>query len=281
MWEASEDDFKKIESWGLKEDPFAAITDFSQLRTEHRWLNPEQNDVYDRYVASRNEYIKNADFDKYYREAEKPIDRRRWEYLMNRKAWFIMPVGWDRIARSGGKVIDLGCGDGDTVQRLIDFIEDFWKKNEINDVTVEIVGVDLNHSRIRNAENHVACENPRIKFSFQQGDAIGAPLPFADKNFDFSLCCGVFEILNDDQFNAFLREMTRITSKGLYIEDLFERFPGGFPRDSLGKSLLENSFLVKERHVILSEPFSTTELQDPKKLWPVLLDQNLWAESTS
>lgn len=281
MWEASDEDFKKIENWGLRENPFAAVADFSQLKTEQRWLNPEQNEVYDRYVEARDDYIKNTDFDNYYREAEKPIDRRRWEYLMHRKAWFIMPVGWDRIARSGGKVIDLGCGDGDTVQRLIEFIEDLWEKEAINDVSVEIVGVDLNHSRIRNAEDHVVCKNPRIKVSFQQGDAIGEPLPFTDNYFDFSLCCGVFEILNDNQFIAFLKEMTRITSKGLYIEDLFERFPGGFPRDSLGKYLLENGFLVQERYVVMSEPFSTTELQDPKKLWPVLLDQNIWAEAVS
>ena len=39
-----------------------------------------------------------------------------------------MPLGWDNIAINGGKVIDIGCGDGDVVQRLIDYVNKYWKK---------------------------------------------------------------------------------------------------------------------------------------------------------
>lgn len=279
MWNVTEEDFEKIASWGLADDPFAAVADYSDTRAEQRWLNPDQQAIYSRYVEARNEYIKGYDFDKYYREAKKPIDRKRWEFLMHRKAWFIMPLGWDVIARNGGRVIDLGCGDGDTVQRLIWHIEKLWATEGVTDVTVDITGVDLNHSRIENANTLVQCTHKNISVQFEQGDAIGAPLPFKDNFFSYALCCGVFEILDDGQFSKFLSEMARITEKGIYVEDLYERFPGGFPRDTLGKHLLENGFLVKERHVVMSEPFDTEKLQDPKKLWPVLLDQNIWAES--
>jgi len=87
----------------------------------------------------------------------------------------------------------------------------------------------------------------------------------------------VLEILDDGQCDAFLDELARITARGVYIEDLFERFPGGYPRDKLGKLLLERGFFVKERHVILSEPFSLTDTQDPMMLWPSLLVQNIFA----
>lgn len=279
MWQVNEEEFQKIAEWNLEADPFAAVKDYSDTRAEQRWLNPEQKEIYNKYVAARNEYIKSADFDKYYREAEKPIDRQRWTFLMQRKAWFIMPLGWDIIARNGGRIVDLGCGDGDTVQRLIDHIERIWKAESIEGIEVEIIGIDLNHSRIRNATELVTCNNTNITVRFEQGDAIGSPLAYADRYFDYALCCGVFEILDDDQFEQFLREMSRITAKGMYVEDLYERFPGGFPRDTIGKHMLENGFLVKQRHVIMSEPFSITKLQDPKKLWPVLLDQNIWAEA--
>ena len=107
---------------GLEENPFAALMDFDQVKVEQRWLNPEQQEAHAKYVSAREDYIKNKDFDNYYREAKKPIDRRRWEYLMKRKAWFITPLGWNKIAETGGKVVDLGCGDGDVVQRLANFV---------------------------------------------------------------------------------------------------------------------------------------------------------------
>jgi hypothetical protein len=102
---------------GLAANPFAAVDDFSAMKAELRWLNPENRKIYVDYVKRRIEYIAGKNFDSYYKTARKPIDRRRWEFLMQRKAWFIMPLGWDRIADGGGTVIDLGCGDGDTVQR--------------------------------------------------------------------------------------------------------------------------------------------------------------------
>ncbi len=277
MWTVSDEDFKTIEAWGLADNPFAAVEDFSDLKCEQRWLNPEQQEVYADYVRRRNEYIQTEDFDDYYRKARKPIDRERWEFLMRRKAWFIMPLGWEEIAKNGGRVADLGCGDGDTVQRLVEFIEAYWKKHDINDKQVEIIGLDLNDSRVENATSLVVATNPSISVKFHQGDLVVAGLDYADKYFDYSLCCGVLEILTDEQFAKFMDEMARVTKHGIFIEDLFERFPGGFPRDTLGKELLDRGFLVEKRHVILSEAFDSTTLQDPKKLWPMLLDQNLWA----
>ena len=63
MWFPTEIDFKVIESWGLKERPFAAVEDFSHLKCEQRWLNPEQQEIYVDYVIRRKEYIQKQDFD--------------------------------------------------------------------------------------------------------------------------------------------------------------------------------------------------------------------------
>ncbi len=273
----TEDEFKKIESWGLDENPFAAVDDFSFLKSEQRWENKEQIFAYNEYVRKRNEYIKTSDFDNYYREVERPIERIRWEYLMKRKAWFITPLGWEEIALNGGNVADLGMGDGDVIQRLIDFCLDFWKKNNIQSVHLSITGIDLNFSRVENAKNLVKNSDDRITCNFHQGDFVTEKLEYKEKYFDYSLVCGVFEILDDIQFSNALKEISRVTNKGIYIEDVYEKFPGGHPRDTLGKSLLENGFKTQKRHVILTEPFNKKELQDPRKLWPNLLDQNIWA----
>ena len=57
---------------------------------------------------------------------------------------------------------------------------------------------------------------------------------------------GVFEILDNDQFASAIKEISRVTKKGLYVEDFFEKFPGGYPRDTLGLSFLEVGFITKK-----------------------------------
>ena len=59
-------DFSIIESWGLKNNPFAAIKDYSPLKTELRWMANGQFETYKEYVRKRNEYIKSEDFDNLY-----------------------------------------------------------------------------------------------------------------------------------------------------------------------------------------------------------------------
>ena len=126
----SEKEFEKIKSWGLDHDPFAAVKDFSFLKCEQRWQNKEQIVAYNEYVRKRKEYIKHKDFDNYYREVVRPIQKIRWQYLMLRKSWFTTPLGWENIAINGGIVADLGMGDGDIVQRLIDYCIKYWEINK-------------------------------------------------------------------------------------------------------------------------------------------------------
>ena len=85
---------KEITSWGLTENPFKAVSDYSDLKKELRWLNQEHREAWEAYIYARMDYIGDKDFDDYYKNAEKPIDQRRWNYLMNRKAWYIMPWVW-------------------------------------------------------------------------------------------------------------------------------------------------------------------------------------------
>ena len=103
-------------------------------------------------------------------------------------------------------------------------------------------------------------------------------LKFENNYFDFGIITGVIEILENDVLDFFLDEVCRTISNGMYIEDLFEKFPGGIPRDNIDKLLEKRGVHMKERYVILSEPFDVDKLQDPMKLWPIMLDQNIWAE---
>lgn len=278
MWEVTDNDFKTIENWGLEQEPFRAVSNFSERKVELRWLNPEHREQYVKYIYDRFGYIGNKNFDDYYKTAQKPIDEKRWKYLMKRKAWYIMPLGWDTIAKNGGRIADFGCGDGDTVQRLIDFVDKFWNEKDIQDKKIHIVGLDLNYSRVENANKYVKSKNPNITFEFHQADISGEGLKYEDGCFDFGIVTGVIEILEDSILDYFMDEICRTVSNGIYIEDLFEKFPGGIPRDNIDVLLSKRNFQMKKRHVILSEPFDVDKLQDPMKLWPIMLDQNIWAE---
>ena len=277
MWEVSDADFKEITSWGLTENPFKAVSDYSDLKKELRWLNQEHREAWEAYIYARMDYIGDKDFDDYYKNAEKPIDQRRWNYLMNRKAWYIMPLGWDIISSNSCRVVDIGCGDGDTVQRLINFINESWKLKNIENLKIEIVGTDLNFSRIENAKKLVKTINSNIVFEFIQADIISNGLDYENGYFDYAICTGVLEILNDQQCNSFINEMCRLTSKGIYIEDLYEKFPGGYPRD-LEVLFKPHKFYEEKIEIVFSEPFSVDKLNDPKKLWPIVVDQNVWMQ---
>ena len=277
MWYPEDKDFAAIRSWGLESDPFAAVADYSEMKSELRWLNADNRRVYVDYVKRRLEYIAGKNFDAYYKQARKPIDRRRWEYLMRRKAWFIMPLGWERIADAGGTVIDLGCGDGDTAQRLADFVWARWTATGAQGRKLHILGIDLNQSRVDNAKELVQSPSPDITFEFRQGDLMSG-LDCPDAAYDWGLITGVLEILEDDLCETFISESSRVVERGIYVEDLFEEFPGGYPRANLGELFERHGFVQKQRHVVLSEPFQVDRLSDPMRLWPMLLDQNLWLE---
>lgn len=186
-----------------------------------------------------------------------------------------MPLGWKKIAKDGINILDIGCGDGDITQNLIDFISNNTKrKTQIN-----IYGIDINASRINNCKKLVKSKLKNIKLNFFVDDLTKKNYSKFKKNFfDYCICSGVLEILSETKLHIFLKNLSKVVKKGIYIEDVAETFPGGWPRHNLGYYLLKYDFKIKERHLIFTEPFKKNKLSDPKKIWPAVLLQNIWAE---
>ncbi len=278
MFDPKEEDFQAIVSWGLKENPLRAIEDFQPAQLEERWKNPYQQEAHAEYVRKREEYIQSKNFDDYYKKAEKPIDRKRWEYLKDRKAWFIAPLEWSRFAANDVRlVLDLGCGDGDVTQRIADFIADDWAKRSYAGHDIQIFGYDLNASRIKNAQALCHSPHPKISFNFDVCDAIGAGIPHEDKFFDYAVTTGVLEILEDAPAQKFLSEICRVSRRGVYVEDLADEYPGGYPRENFSELFEREGFAVERHHWVLTEPFVREGTRDPMKLWPALKDQIMFA----
>ena len=277
--EPTEQDFAAIRSWGLDKNPFRAIEDYSPLKEELRWLNADNRRSFADYWVRRLEWTEGKTFRKYYDSAKKPIGRNKWEYLKERKAWYIMPLNWDRFADPGvQRILDLGCGDGDVTQRIADWIAARWSERGYDGHELEILGVDLNRSRVENAENLVVSPHPLITIRFAVSDSAKSSNEFADRSFDYVACTGVIEILDDSDAASILDELCRLADRGIYLEDLAEYYPGGYPRENLPELLEQRGFRIDRREIVLTEPFVVEGSLDPLRLWPIIRDVNIFAE---
>lgn len=270
MFDPKAEDFAAIESWGLKDDPLKGIKDYSPLKRELRWLNSYHRDAHMVYYLKRVDYINQKNFDHYYKTAEKPIDNYRWQYLKNRKAWYIPPMEWDRFAAEGvTRVLDLGCGDGDVTQRIADYIAKCWKDKGYKGHKLTVYGYDLNESRIRNAKAHCTSPHPEIEFHFDTCDVVGKGIDHPDNFFDYTCTTGVLEILEDTPAGKFMAELCRITKSGIYMQDLADEYPGGYPRDNFEEWFGKHGFTLLRDENAFSSPFTLDGSIDPMKLWPI------------
>jgi|TARA_Y100000389_G_C17461496_1_gene522090 ubiquinone/menaquinone biosynthesis C-methylase UbiE len=270
--------FNEILKWKLKSNPFKAIEDFSELKTELRWENKENFREFKKNSNTRKNMLSNKKIFKHYKKTDKTIDRISWNYLRERKPYYIMPLGWDIMAKNGGNIIDVGCGDGDTIQNLIDYILRTWKRKKIKPKKINIVGCDISNSRLENAKRFVKSDSKYIKVKFINVDLTKKNVRlYKNNSFDFCICTGFLDMLNQTSFNNFMTNINKIVKKGIYVQDLLEHFPGGFPRENLGMELFKKGFKTKKKYKIFNQPFSKKKLLKPI-IAAILLVQNLYAE---
>lgn len=274
----TEDDFSALQQWGIIQDPFAAIEDHSEAREQRRWENERHCQAHREQVEGTSEAFV-ADTQSYYQTMERPIDRTKWEFLKRRKAWFHPPLGWARFAAPGtSRILDLGCGDGDVTQRVAEFVSGTWMQAGYDGFPMEIVGVDVNESRLQNARELTESPHPNISLRFERADALKG-LNFADDYFDFTLLVGFLEVLDDA--TPALDEAARLTAHGLYVRDVLDEYPGLSPRPELPTLLADRGFDVVDRERVFEEPFVEEGSADPLEVWPMNVHQVVFAEARS
>ncbi len=124
------------------------------------------------------------------------------EYWSRPDRWgsssFSDPAGLcDRVLKAcgGGRMLDVGCGMGVLVHALL-------KRG------VDAQGVDVSQLTVDHA-------NTQAPGRFRTASGLG--LPFADGEFETVICTDVLEHLEESDVPAFVRELARVTRRGLFV----------------------------------------------------------------
>lgn len=281
MLNPTREDLKVLKKNMVFEDSFESINQYKGIYLILRWFKVFNLYLHLKYWWRRFKMASQSDdMQKYYKIADYSYNKIKLDYLKIRKSWFVVPLNWDKFAdKSCKKILDVGCGDGDTIQRVIEFIEKEWRnRTKIHDL--EIVGIDLNKSRINIAQKYCRSKYKQIKLKFEVLDAV-KKINYPTNYFDYAILTGVLEILNDKAAMLLAKNIGKVVKKGIYIEDLADKYPGGFPRNNIEKLYSNKGFKLIKRYYQLTEPFSLSKIPDPcwKDMgWPILKDQVLWLE---
>ncbi|MEO8572600.1 MAG: methyltransferase domain-containing protein [Pyrinomonadaceae bacterium] len=105
-------------------------------------------------------------------------------------------------------VLDVGCGSGELLRMIAEFAHKTARK-------ASLTGIDLNpiSSATTQSESSKFPEIVAVR-----GDAF--KLPFADGAFDYSISSLFFHHLTDDQIPIALKEMSRVSRRGIFVIDL-------------------------------------------------------------
>ena len=105
-------------------------------------------------------------------------------------------------------VLDVGCGSGELLRIIAEFAEKTGR-------SASLTGIDLN-TLSSSATQKWSKDFSQI--TSVQGDALD--LPFADDSFDVAVSSLFFHHLTDDQIVVALKEMSRVTRRGIFVIDL-------------------------------------------------------------
>jgi ubiquinone/menaquinone biosynthesis C-methylase UbiE len=100
-------------------------------------------------------------------------------------------------------VIDVGCGSGNFISKLVTQFPQFK----------QIIGIDFLTEMVNSAQDKI---NQSDKVSLIQADILN--IPFNNKNFDITICMDTLHHIHHDDFNKAIEELTRITDKILILE---------------------------------------------------------------
>lgn len=125
-------------------------------------------------------------------------------------SWLERLIGTQSRSTTPLRVVDVGCGYGDTLRRL-----DAWSKRR--GIPVTLTGIDLNPDAIRAAKEATP---PEQRIEWTVGDALSDVAP---GEIDVVISSLLTHHLTDPQIVQFIRWMERTARRGWFINDLHRK----------------------------------------------------------
>lgn len=150
-------------------------------------------------------------------------------------------------------VLDVGAGSGEILTEIARFARRRKSKSFL-------VGLDLNEMAV---ESIGATRETYGEIDSVRGDALN--LPFADGAFDYAICSLFTHHFTDDGVIEIMREMKRVSRRGVYVIDL-HREQGAYRMYKLFCAVFRISKLVRDDGLLsIKKAFQPEELQELAK----------------
>lgn len=145
-------------------------------------------------------------------------------------------------------VLDVGAGSGELLRVIADWARRSGRK-------AQLMGLELNtRSAIAIAEREITF--PEI--SAVRGDAFR--LPFADNEFDYAMCSLFAHHFEDVDVIAVLRELNRVSARGVFVIDLYRHPVAYYFYTTIGRLFLHNRLIREDGALSILRSFTPEEL---------------------
>jgi ubiquinone/menaquinone biosynthesis C-methylase UbiE len=156
-----------------------------------------------------------------------------------------------RIEREGLKnfsVVDVGAGSGELLREAAR-----WAAKRERDAL--LIGVELNE---RSANSILEESQDFAAIRAVRGDALH--LPFGDECFDYAVCSLFTHHFKDEQVVAVLRELSRVSRRGIFVIDLHRHPLAYYLYTTLGRLFFYNRLIREDGALSIRRGFRAREL---------------------
>lgn len=155
----------------------------------------------------------------------------------------------ERIELKSFSVLDVGAGSGELLRVAAKWAHETHRQ-------ARLVGLELN-ARSTQAILSESRELPEI--SAIRADAFR--LPFANRQFDYTLCSLFTHHFRDEQVVALLREMSRVAGRGIFVIDLHRHPIAYYFYTTVGRLFLHNRLIREDGALSILRSFKPDELE--------------------
>lgn len=145
-------------------------------------------------------------------------------------------------------VLDLGAGSGELLRLAATFATE-------NNLSAKLTGLELNHD----AAKQILSESAAFP-NINSVRASALELPFADGAFDYAMCSLFTHHLSDGDIVHTLKEMRRVSRRGLYVIDLHRHPVAYFLYTTVGKIFLKGRLVRHDGALSILRSFKVDEL---------------------